>query len=167
MRNINIKKMVFSAMFAAIICVATMVIQIPIPNGYINLGEAFVLIAGFVLGPLYGGFAAGIGSCIADLIGFPAYAPATFVIKFLVAMTASYVSKKSKMRFKYIIASCLGEVIMVLGYFIYESVFVGLRFGALASVPFNIIQGAVGAFIAVVIINVLNKNKTLKDTFKF
>ena len=53
------------------------------------------------------------------------------------------------------------------GYSNPHSKFVGLRFGALASVPFNIIQGAVGAFIAVVIINVLNKNKTLKDTFKF
>ena len=39
-------------------CVATMVVQIPLPTGYVNIGDCFVIISGFLLGPVYGGFAA-------------------------------------------------------------------------------------------------------------
>ena len=48
-----------AAMFTALICVATMIIQIPSPlNGFVNFGDCFILIAAWVLGPWYG-FAAG------------------------------------------------------------------------------------------------------------
>ena len=44
--NSNLKKLVLAAMFAALSCVATMVIQIPSPmSGYVNLGDCFVLLA--------------------------------------------------------------------------------------------------------------------------
>ena len=45
--NSNLKKLVLAAMFAALSCVATMVIQIPSPmSGYVNLGDCFVLLGG-------------------------------------------------------------------------------------------------------------------------
>lgn len=69
---------------ASMACVATMVIKIPIPatGGYINLGDSIVLLSGVVLGPLYGGLAAGLGSALADLLGgYVAFAPATLYIK--------------------------------------------------------------------------------------
>ena len=48
-------KICVTAMFAALICVATMLIQIPSPlNGYVNFGDCFILIAAWVLGPVYG-----------------------------------------------------------------------------------------------------------------
>ena len=46
-------------MFAALSCVATMVIQIPIMTGYLNFGDSLCLLAGWILGLWYG-FAAGI-----------------------------------------------------------------------------------------------------------
>ena len=53
MTNKAIRTLVLAALFAALTCVATMVIQIPSPmNGYVNLGDCFVLLAGWVLGPL-------------------------------------------------------------------------------------------------------------------
>ena len=56
-------KICVTAMFAALICVATMLIQIPSPlNGYVNFGDCFILIAAWVLGPVYG-FAAGGIAC--------------------------------------------------------------------------------------------------------
>ena len=93
----KIRLTVTTAMLAAIVCVATMAVRIPSPmEGYMNLGDAFVLLSGFVLGPVYGGIAGGLGSCIADLIGYPIYAPGTFVIKFLMAMCAGIAYKKSR-----------------------------------------------------------------------
>ena len=77
-------------MLAALTCVATIVIKIPSPlNGYINLGDCIVLLSGWLLSPVYGFFAAGLGSALADLFsGYAAYAPATFLIKGLMALIA-------------------------------------------------------------------------------
>ena len=67
-------KLVIAALMASMACVATMVIKIPIPatGGYINLGDSIVLLSGVVLGPLYGGLAAGIvlhlPICLADML---------------------------------------------------------------------------------------------------
>ena len=65
------KKIVMTALFAALACVATMSIRIPTPGtgGYIHPGDAVVILSGIILGPVYGFLAAGIGSCMADLLG--------------------------------------------------------------------------------------------------
>ena len=50
------KKLVYTALFTALCCVGTMVIQIPTPatHGYIHLGDAFVILSGVILGKKYG-----------------------------------------------------------------------------------------------------------------
>ena len=59
MNDKKIRKLVLAALLAALVCVATMVVQIPSPmQGYVNLGDCFVLLSGWLLGPWYG-FAAG------------------------------------------------------------------------------------------------------------
>ena len=81
----------YAALFAALTCVMTMIVKIPVPatGGYVNLGDCVVLLAGWVLGPMYGGAAAGLGSMLADLVsGYPLYAPGTFVIKACMAVCA-------------------------------------------------------------------------------
>lgn len=92
-KNMKTKKLIFAALFAALTCVATMIIKVPTPTmGYIHPGDSIVLLSGFLLGPLYGGLAAGIGSMFSDLFGgYFSYAPATFVIKMLTAVFASLV----------------------------------------------------------------------------
>ena len=47
------KKIVIAALLAALTCVATMVIKIPSPlQGYLNLGDCIVLLAGWMLSPV-------------------------------------------------------------------------------------------------------------------
>ncbi|MBO5489614.1 MAG: ECF transporter S component, partial [Eubacterium sp.] len=80
----SIQKIALTALFAALTCVATMVIRIPVPatGGYLNLGDGFVILCGILLGPAYGFLAAGIGSGLADLLaGYTQYVPGTFLIK--------------------------------------------------------------------------------------
>ena len=68
MENQKVRKLVLSALMAALVYVATSIIQIPSPvNGYVNLGDCFVLLSGWLLGPWYGAAAAGIGSMLVDL----------------------------------------------------------------------------------------------------
>lgn len=58
MSDKKVQKLVVSALMAALTYVATMVVQIPSPmNGYVNLGDCFVLLSGWLLGPWYGGAA--------------------------------------------------------------------------------------------------------------
>lgn len=93
MRKQKWEKLVFTSMFTALACIATMVIQIPSPmNGYLNLGDAVVLLGAWFLGPAYGAFAGGVGSMLADILsGYAYYAPGTLMIKGLMALAAAVV----------------------------------------------------------------------------
>lgn len=160
--NENLKKTVFGALLAAIVCVATLVVQWPSPvNGYVNLGDAFVLLSGWLLGPLYGTAAAGIGSMLTDLIsGYPHYAPGTLVIKALVALAAALVYKAlGKKNYALPISAVLGEIIMVLGYFGYAALLLGKGITAALSIPGNLIQAAVGVAAGTALMLVMKKFK--------
>ena len=164
-------KLVTAAMFAALICVATMMIKIPSPtNGYKNLGDGFVLIAAWILGPVYGFAAGGIGSAFADLfLGYTHYIPGTFIIKGLTALAAAliahaFIKKSEKLRIPGLVAGgIVGETIMVGGYYLYAAFFLGKGWAlALDSVPGNIFQGAAGIVMSVVIATVFAQTKLLK-----
>ena len=88
----NTKKIVMAALMAALACVATMIIKVPSPlKGYLNLGDCVVLTTGWMLSPIYGFLAAGLGSALADLFsGYVVYAPATFLIKGCMALIAYF-----------------------------------------------------------------------------
>ena len=65
----KVGRLVMTGLFMAMTCVATMVLVVPSPSGgYMNLGDAIVLLGAFLLGPVYGGLAGGIGAAIADLL---------------------------------------------------------------------------------------------------
>ena len=84
------KRISFTALFAALCCVATVLITIPLPaSGYFNTGDVFVLLSAWCLGPIYGVAAAAIGSALGDLfLGYALYAPVTFFVKGLTAFVA-------------------------------------------------------------------------------
>lgn len=161
------EKIVISAMFASLICVATMVIKIPSPlHGYINLGDAFVLLAGWCISPLYAFLAAGIGSGLADLLsGYALYAPATFLIKGIMAIIAFYgfkfISAKVNKIVSRIASGVAAEVFMILGYFLFEGILYGFV-PSIVNIPPNAVQGLAGIIIGVLLVNVFNKYKILK-----
>ena len=141
------RAMVTAAVLAALSCVATMVVQIPSPmNGYVNLGDCFVLLSGWLLGPWWGAAAGGIGSMLADLLlGYGHYAPGTLIIKGAMALVAALVFKAfRKNTAGALIGGVAAEVVMVAGYFGYAALLLGKGIGAAASVPGNLVQGAVG-----------------------
>ena len=139
-----------------------MVVQIPSPmQGYVNLGDCFVLLSGWLLGPWYGFAAGGIGSMLADLfLGYAHYAPGTLVIKGLVALLAALLYEKlGRSPAARIASGVVGEIVMVLGYFGYASMLLGKGLAAAASIPGNIFQGAVGLVVGVVLVTVLERAK--------
>jgi len=115
------KKLTICGIFAAIICVVTTFVAVPAPAiGNINLGDIFILCSAWLLGPL-GALASGIGASLADLFsGFAIYAPATLVIKALMALACYYLfvvlEKTIKNQiFARILSASVAELIMVLG----------------------------------------------------
>lgn len=160
MSDKKIRKLVISAMMAALTYVATMVIQIPSPmNGYVNLGDCFVLLCGWLLGPWYGGAAAGIGSMLTDLLsGYGHYAPGTFVIKGLDALVAALLFRTmGRTSTAALVSGLVGEAIMVAGYFGYAALLLGKGLGAAASIPGNLVQAALGLLIGFLLLKVLQK----------
>ena len=161
------RTIVLTALFMALTMVGTMFITVPLPTGYANLGDAFVLIAVFVLGPFWGTIAGGVGSCLADLFGWITYAPGTLIIKSLMAITAYYIYlalKKStkKEMLSQIVAGIVGAVVMAVGYFIYETLFFYTAVVAIASLPYNLMQGALGMAVAVMVMRVIKATKIIE-----
>ncbi len=164
--NTTTRKIVLTALLAALTCVATMIIKIPSPlKGYLNLGDCVVLLSGFLLSPVYGFVAAGLGSAMADVIsGYLVYAPATLVIKGLMAVIAFYgrklLSAKCKVTFAEIISGTIAEIFMVAGYLLFEGCLYG--FGpSLVNVPANAVQGAAGVVLGVILIRIVEKSKAV------
>ena len=126
-----------------------------------NLGDCFVLLSGWLLGPWYGFAAGGIGSMLADLfLGYGHYAPGTFVIKGLVALIAALLYEKlGRTQVSRIVGGVVSEIVMVLGYFGYASLLLGKGLAAAASIPGNIFQGAVGLVVGVLLVAVLERAK--------
>ncbi len=167
--NANIKKLVTAAIFAALTCVATMIINIPIPatNGYINVGDGVVILSAWLLGGIYGVAAAGIGSAMSDiLLGYTTYAPGTFVIKALMALVAYAVAKALSSRAHGFIgralSAVLAEAVMVLGYFVYEATLLGYGIGAVPGIFSNLIQAAGGVIISVAVMEIIRHNKFIE-----
>ena len=165
MTDSKIRKLVLAALMAALCTIMTMVIQVPSPmQGYVNLGDCIVLLSGWILGPWWGAAAGGIGSMLVDLIGgYGHYAPGTLVIKGCMALVAALIVKAMKeSKASYVISAVVSEVIMVAGYFGYASLLLGKGWGAAASIPGNLVQGAMGMVIGLVLLVVLKRSKALE-----
>lgn len=160
----NLRKLVMASLFAALVCVATMIVKIPSPlKGYLNLGDCVVLAAGWLFSPVYGFLAAGLGSALADIFsGYITYAPATFLIKGAMALIACYgfrlCNKKLKGLVSHLLSAVASEVFMVLGYLVFEGVLYGFV-PSLVNVPANGMQGVAGVVLGVAIIRILERLK--------
>lgn len=170
--NKKLLKTVFTALFAALCCAATLIyIPSPASNGYLNMGDCFVLLSGWILGPVYGFIAAGMGSAISDLVlGYAIYAPATFVIKGLMALVSYFIfTSLSKLFSKKnilpeIISGLSAEIIMISGYYLYDSLITQNFISALSGVPGNAVQGLFGIIVSILIMSILEKTG-LKSKF--
>ena len=139
-----------TALFAALIFLFTAYfLHIPVGSagGYIHFGDAFIYMAASLLPFPDALFAAAAGGGLSDIItGSAAWAPATIVIKPLMALmfTSAYADiKKCRRNMAAAVpAGVLGAVL----YFAYEWVLYGLP-AAAADAPMNLIQAGGSAAI--------------------
>ena len=163
MNNHKIRKMTTTALFMALTCIATMIIKLPTPGtgGYVHLGDAFVILSGILLGPVYGAIAGGIGSALADLLsGYFIYVPITLIVKALISFGAGIIYHKlskslHNTTLKCILCGIYATILVAGGYLFFESFMYGSA--ALASVPANIGQGISGLVISTILLPILQK----------
>ena len=147
-------RIALSGMMAALIFVATYFVKLPMAmtNGYVHLGDGFILLAASMLGwaavP-----AAAVGSMLADLMGgYAMYLLPTFLIKGAVAAVA-VLALKTKHEWLKVLGLIAAEAVMVGGYFLAEWLVLGYGLvAATASVLGNTLQGLSGVVIGLLLI---------------
>ena len=161
----HVLRITTTAVMIALTCVLTLVVKIPTPTkGYLNLGDCAVLLSGWLLGPVWGAVAGGLGSALADLFaGYPVYIPGTLLIKAVMALTVALIPRlfrgreKGHPRAGLIIGAVIAETFMVAGYWLYEAVVIGEGFAAaFAGVSGNVFQGLAGIAGSYFLIGVLS-----------
>ena len=97
--NVLITRIVFTGVMAAIICVIT-TFRIPLGQSKVHFANSLCLLAGLLLGPVWGGTAAGLGSAIYDVLlgGYTYEAVITFVSKFAMAWVTGILYQKWVLR---------------------------------------------------------------------
>ncbi len=159
MKKNKIEKITQSGVGATIIFVMSQVVKIPLPFGYANMGDCFVIMSGWYIGGVYGCLASIIGSVLADAIsGYIIYIPASIIIKALMSF-ASYKGYQfikhfpaRKKCFGIVLISIIVEIFMVGGYFLYEIVIYGYG-AAILSFPGNVLQGVIAIITSTVFSN--------------
>ena len=89
------KKMALSLVFTTIIMIATLLVTKKTPNGYIHMGNAFVLLVSLYFGPELSIVPVALGSCLADLaLRMPEWALYTLFIKGTMAFIMCAISRR-------------------------------------------------------------------------
>lgn len=161
----NAKQITLVALAMAVVCIATMVIQIPIPLGYMHLGNCCILLISVFLDTVTGTLASGIGSAMADLLsGYPQWIIPTLIIKGLMGYTVARISKKDKKRagiisIRMFLATASGILIMIMGYTLFGMLLYGSVASGLAQIPGLSLEGVLGMALFYMIGFVLEKSK--------
>lgn len=152
MKNVKLLKMIYTALFTAIIFLLTRFIQVPVATGYVHFGDALVYIVSSLLGGPWAFFAAAVGEALADVAsGWVTYAPATLIVKLLIAVPFVLVHKKSEKILTPLTAlfTIPAGAITVLGYFIADTIID--KAYAVVNIPGNVIQAVGSAVIFIVL----------------
>lgn len=164
MKQQNMKQMIFGSLGIALIFLATFYLKIPsVGQGYIHLGDGFLLLFASVLSPTLSFVCAGIGSTIADIVGgYTIYAIPTFFIKGLEALMITYMLIKLPKKF-HVIAYVIGSIWMILGYYVFDVYLTENWIVSLAGIPANCVQAIAGiiiVFLLTPIIRNMNQRKS-------
>ncbi|MGL4848287.1 MAG: ECF transporter S component [Clostridium sp.] len=163
--------LIFTALMIALVFVAGSIIKIPTVDGFIQPGDCMVLIGALLLGKKKGFLAGAIGMALVDIAaGYVLWAPFTFVIKGLMALTVAAILDRCEKRSMklYIFAFVVGGVVNLIGYFIANAIMGGVITGAAVGLVGSISYAAahfvgdlsevvVGIIIAVVLAPIAEK----------
>jgi uncharacterized membrane protein len=137
------------AVLIALTAVFTLSVRVPTPaRGYVNLSDVAITFAALAFGPWVGAIAGGVGTAIADLVGYPVYAPISLVVHGLQGLVIGLIGYRQRSVVRMILAWFAGAVVLVLGYLVGGIPIVGLPTSAL-DIPGNAFQALLGAVVGI------------------
>ncbi|MFA5657907.1 MAG: TIGR04002 family protein [Oscillospiraceae bacterium] len=149
------RKIVYSALFAALIAVSIYIFHIPAGKGIIHLGDAIIYLGAVMLPFPYGIASAAVGGALADLVsGYAVYIIPTFIIKAINAM-CFYAAKSGGTKIitkRSIAAAVVSSIVTVVGYYLFAALYYhGWKSQLIITVPGNLVQagGSFAAFLAI------------------
>ncbi len=156
----QVRTLALVSVMIPLVTVMTIIFKIPIPatQGYFNFGDAGVILVSMLFGPYVGLITGGLGSSLADILsGYSFYAPVTFVAKGIEGLIVGLIFMRFYKESKLLAYSSgpLGGFFMIASYFVFESYFFAIG-GALAELPWNILQALLGSVIAYTLYNVVH-----------
>lgn len=166
--NLKLRIIVFTGLFAALVCVLTM-LHIPIGNGYIHVGDSLIYLSSMLLPFPCGLIAGGIGGGLSDLFsGYPVYFLPTLIVKAINSLVIYIVAKRDGkiINVRSVLAVIISGIVTVFGYYLVAVILYGGFKAQLATIPGNIIQ-AVGSAVIFIVLGLAFDAAKLKDRLKF
>ena len=156
--NKSIKIMLITALFMAMTAVLTLFLKIPVPNGYIHVGDSVIYLAACILPFPYALIAAGVGGALADMLGgYIIWIIPTLIIKML--NTLPFTSKCERiLTVRNALTAVVSGLITIVGYCIASGIIYG-RAAAIASIIGSAVQAAGSAVLFLVFAAALDKIK--------
>ena len=125
-----------TGILTAAVFAVTRFLQIPIPLGYFNVGNAVILLASLFLPLPYGVFMAAAGSALADLTSYPVYTVPTLLIKGMMVVLFSLLIRKSPgSRPRIILGAAAATLLPLAGYTVTGALLYGGFWAGAAQIP--------------------------------
>ena len=149
MKKNQVKLKCISGIFTALVFVVTAYLHIPTYNGYVHVGDGFILLAACCLPTPYAVFVGAVGAMLADLLtGFAVWAPGSMVIKALIAMLFTC-KEKQIISPKNVWRMIPAAAVSIAGYYLYEVLITGSFAAPLSGIPGSMIQAAASSIVFV------------------
>ena len=151
----SVKKLTVTALLLAMnIIMSISVFSIPVPGGHMYLNDVVIVTAAILLEPFYAFIVGGVGAFIGDFLFYPAPMFVSLVTHGLQAVVISLCARrmlKNRPVTASAIGSAFGLLITVVGYTLGRAFIYGPPPYAVAKLPFQILQTAVGSAAALLL----------------
>lgn len=168
----SLLKITYTAIFTAIILLATSVIKFStgLGEGYIHLGDCFIYLSACVLPFPYCLIAGALGGALADILsGYAIWAIPTMLIKMLNALPFALVCRKHRsnkiLSTHAVLMTIVSGIITILGYFVAECILYSVA-SATLSLPGNTIQAVASGIIFLIIARAVDRINLKSKIFK-
>ncbi|MGC9335852.1 MAG: ECF transporter S component [Anaerolineae bacterium] len=147
-RPVDIRRITLTALMAALIFVLTTVPRVPVPatGGYVHLGDAGVAFAAVAFGPWVAMASGGLGTALADLVGFPQWAIFSLLVHGIQGLLMGLLFRRGLNWTTVLLATLVSIATVVLGYFLAGVVLEGAAAAAVEILP-NTIQALSGSIV--------------------
>lgn len=149
-KSINIRRITLIALMAAMVFVLTVVPRIPVPatGGYIHLGDAGIIFAACAFGPAVAMAAGGLGTALADLMGYPQWAIFSLLVHGFQGLVVGLVLRQKLNVLNIILSAVFSILIVVGGYFISGVILEGAAVAVVEILP-NTLQALSGSLVGI------------------